>query len=198
VKGDLSDPEAASSLVGQAADALSRPLDILVNNASIFEQASVEDVTSEQWDLNQAVNLRAPFLLSQALAAQLPGAVPGDIINLNDYRALNPGADHFPYTISKVGLHGLTQSLAKALAPRIRVNELALGPVLPPEKAPQDYEHTVRGQIPTGRFPLVEEVTDAFLFLLNNAAITGQTLCVDGGRHLSGGSSDSLRQGFTL
>ena len=83
-----------------------------------------------------------------------------------------------------MGLHGLTRSLALALAPRIRVNELALGAILPPEQAPVDYEHTLRSQIPTARFGTPEEVADALLFLLGNASLTGQTVYVDGGRHL--------------
>ena len=190
VAGDLADPALAQALVGQAAAAMGRPVNILINNASVFAQGSARDTNSGQWDLNQAVNLRAPFLLGQGLARQLPPGQPGNIINLNDFRALQPGADHFAYTISKVGLHGLTRSLALALAPQVRVNELALGAVLPPEKAPVDYEHTLKGQIPSGKFPKISEVTQAMLFLLGNAALTGQTICVDGGRHLVQGAPE--------
>ena len=184
--GDLADPSVADGLVDQAAATIGRPIDILINNASVFAQGSARETTTEQWDLNQAVNLRAPFLLSRALERQLPSELsenqPADIINLNDYRALNPGADHFAYTISKVGLHGLTSSLAQALAPAVRVNELALGAVLPPEKAPEDYLHTLKSEILTGKFPQIADVTSAMLFLLGNSAITGQTICIDGGR----------------
>jgi NAD(P)-dependent dehydrogenase (short-subunit alcohol dehydrogenase family) len=183
VRADLADPAAAAGLVDEAARILGIP-DILVNNASVFDQGDFQKTSLQVWELNQAVNLRAPFLLSQAFARRLPADRPGDIVNLNDYRALRPGSDHFPYTISKVGLHGLTRSLAQALAPRIRVNELALGAILPPEQAPAEYEHTLRSQIPTARFGTLEEVADALLFLLGNASLTGQTVCVDGGRHL--------------
>nr|MEE4269035.1 SDR family oxidoreductase [Candidatus Krumholzibacteria bacterium] len=186
VAGDLADATVAAGLMEKAGAVMGRPVDILVNNASVFEQGSALTSDAAAWDRNQAVNLRAPFLLAQGFARWLGPEGCGDIVNLNDFRALNPGADHFPYTISKVGLHGLTRSLAVALAPRIRVNELALGPVLAPEKAPADYVHTTREQIPTGRFPRVEEVTGALLFLLENGAVTGQTLCIDGGRHLAG------------
>jgi NAD(P)-dependent dehydrogenase (short-subunit alcohol dehydrogenase family) len=184
VAGHLADTKVAADLVSRAAGKMGRPVDILINNASIFGPGSARDTSAEHWDLNQAVNLRAPFLLGQAMAGQLSADQPGDIINLNDYRALQPGADHFAYTISKVGLHGLTRSLALALAPEVRVNELALGAVLPPEKAPDDYLHTLKSEIPTGQFPRMEDVTGAMLFLLGNNAITGQTICVDGGRHL--------------
>lgn len=185
VDGDLGDPTTASGLPGRAAAALGGPMDILINNASIFAQGSPETTDVEAWDANHAVNLRAPFLLSRAFAAQLAPDGPADIINLNDHRALRPGADHFAYTISKVGLHGLTRSLALALAPRIRVNELALGAVLPPVGTPEEYIHTLRGDIPTRRFGSPDEVADAMLFLLGNAGVTGQTLFVDGGRHLA-------------
>jgi NAD(P)-dependent dehydrogenase (short-subunit alcohol dehydrogenase family) len=183
VQADLADPAAAAALVDEAAQVLAPP-DILVNNASVFAQGDFQATSLSAWEINQAVNLRAPFLLSQAFARRLPADRGGDIVNLNDYRALRPGPDHFPYTISKVGLHGLTRSMALALAPRIRVNELALGAILPPEQAPVDYEHTLRSQIPTARFGTPEEVADALLFLLGNASLTGQTVYVDGGRHL--------------
>lgn len=185
VKCDLSEPDNAAELVIRAAAIAGKPLDILVNNASVFGPGGPLTTTVEQWDLNQAVNLRAPFLLSQAFAGQVPAGSIGNIINLNDFRGAKPDADHFAYTISKVGLHGLTRSLALALAPGIRVNELALGAVLAPEEAPTDYEHTLREQIPSRQFPSLDEVSNAMLFLLGNNGITGQTIYVDGGRHLT-------------
>ena len=184
VKGDLGDPNVASDLVASAAAAAGRPLDILVNNASVFAPGSPGTTSVKEWDLNQAVNLRAPFILSRSFAAQIRNGSGGNIINLNDFRAVQPGGDHFAYTVSKAGLHGLTRSLAAALAPDIRVNELALGAVLAPESAPEDYVHTLREQIPTGKFPSLDEVSHAMLFLLGNNAVTGQTIFVDGGRHL--------------
>lgn len=184
IQGDLAQPEVVADLVSRAAAKAGRPVDILINNASVFAQGDLENTTAEQWDLNQAVNLRAPYLLSQGFAEQVPPLGTGNIINLNDFRSISPGADHFAYTISKVGLRGLTRSLALALAPGIRVNELALGAVLAPEEAPEDYVHTLRDQIPTNRFPSLDEVCHAMLFLLGNSGVTGQTIFVDGGRHL--------------
>ncbi len=185
VKGDLAQPEVATSLVAAAAAVAGKPLDILINNASVFDQGSPETTTVQDWDMNQAVNLRAPFLLSQAFAGQISAGTTGNIVNINDIRAIQPGADHFAYTMSKVGLHGLTRSLAVALAPGIRVNELALGAVLAPEVAPEDYVHTLREQIPTGKFTSLDEVSHAMMFLLGNNGVTGQTIFVDGGRHLA-------------
>jgi NAD(P)-dependent dehydrogenase (short-subunit alcohol dehydrogenase family) len=185
VKGDLAEPDMAESLVARAAEAAGRPLDILVNNASVFTQGSPVSTTLEEWDLNQTVNLRAPFLLSQVFAGQVAAGTTGNIINLNDFRLVKPDTDHFAYSVGKVGLHGLTRTLAAALAPRIRVNELALGAVLAPAGASEDYQHTLRNQIPTRKFPSLDEVSHAMLFLLGNEAVTGQTIFVDGGRHLT-------------
>lgn len=183
VQGDLADAGVAARLLELAARPFG-PVDILVNNASIFEPGGLADTDGEIWDRNQAVNLRAPYLLARACALALPPGRSGDIINLNDWRALRPGGDHLAYTISKVGLHGLTMSLAVALAPRIRVNEIALGAVLPPAKAPAEYIHEIRRAIPLDRWCKPEEVAHAALFLLGNPGITGQTVYVDGGRHL--------------
>lgn len=184
VDGDLSDARAASALCRRAGDACGGALDILVNNASVFAPGSAQATGIAEWDLAQAVNLRAPFLLAQAFAAQLAGEGPADIVNLNDGRALRPGADHFAYTVSKVGLHGLTRSLALALGPRVRVNELALGAVLAPESPAGGHQRTPREALPLRRYPTPDDVADALLFLLSSPALTGQTVSVDGGQHL--------------
>jgi pteridine reductase len=160
VRGDLGDQDTPAAVVAEAARLLG-PLDILVNNASLFEPGSALETATDTWRRHQTVNLTAPFLLSQAFARQLPDDREGDIVNLNDIRGLRPGADHFAYTISKVGLHGLTVALAQELAPRIRVNELALGAVLPPDGASESYMHTLKEEIPTRRFPRPEEVGEA-------------------------------------
>jgi len=186
VKGDLAGKNVAKNLVAQAAEIMDQPVDILINNASVFDQGSLQSTNAQEWDLNQAVNVRAPFLLGQAMARQADADFEqgADIINLNDARALQPGATHFAYTNSKAALHGLTRSMALALAPAIRVNELALGSVLPPETAPENYTHTLREEIPLQSFGAVSHVASAMLFLLENKMITGQTICVDGGLHL--------------
>ena len=184
VSGDLSDPQVPATIVSEAEPTFG-PLSILINNASVFARVGVLETDLQQWQRHQDINLTAPFLLSQAFARQLPDDCEGDIVNLNDIRGLRPGADHFAYTVSKVGLHGLTLGLARAFAPRIRVNELALGAVLPPELAPESYIHTLRDEIPLRRFPQLEDVGKALLFLLENRSITGQTITIDGGRLLA-------------
>lgn len=185
IHADLASSDVGLQLIDEAAQLAGQPIDILVNNASVFEPLDVMTTTVADWDRNIAVNLRAPFLLARALVRQLPKGAIADVINLNDDRALRPPADHFPYTLSKVGLHGLTRSLALALAPRIRVNELALGAVLPPEKASADYVHALKRDIPLERFGSPAEVAHALLFLLGNPGITGQTILLNGGRHLA-------------
>jgi pteridine reductase len=129
------------------------------------------------------INLTAPFLLSQALAKQLPDTSEGRIVNIVDWRALRPGADHFPYTISKAALAALTRSLAAALAPRITVNALAFGAILPPSDRPATAK--IIENVPAQRWSKPEEVQEALLFLLAGPAyITGEIIHVDGGRHL--------------
>ncbi len=182
VAADLADPEMAATLAAKAAALCGNPLDILINNASAFARHDAASTTAAQWDEMQAINLRAPFLLAQGFAAQLPGKWSGDILNLNDARALHGDPEHFAYTISKVGLHGLTQNLAVALAPRIKVNELSLGAVMAPKG---DYRKTPKSELPLGRFPRLEEVISSMMFLLGTPGVTGQTISLDGGQFQS-------------
>jgi NAD(P)-dependent dehydrogenase (short-subunit alcohol dehydrogenase family) len=178
---DLADPAAASALIPRASAALG-PIDWLVNSAAIFEPLGVETTTSEAWDRHMAVNLRAPFLLAQAFAGERQGE-PGSIVNVLDWRATHPGADHLPYTISKAALAALTRSLAVALAPAIRVNGVALGAILPP--ADGGASDALSG-VPAERWGRVDEVGRAVRFLLDGSDfITGAVLHLDGGRHLA-------------
>jgi len=179
-QADLSDPQQAAGLVERVHR--DGELFALVNNAAIFESLTWETADPAGWDRHLAVNLTAPFLLSQAFARNLGPAADGRIVNLLDWRALRPGADHLPYTVSKAGLAALTRSLAVALAPRITVNGLALGAVLPPDDgAPPG----VLERVPAGRWADLEEVGQALLFLLDGPAyVTGEILHLDGGRQL--------------
>lgn len=177
------------SLQDQAVDLFSAankfgPIDTLVNNAAIFEPVDVFSTTLEDWQRHMNINLTAPFLLSQAFARQLPVEAAGRIINILDWRALRPGRDHFPYTISKAGLAAMTEALAYKLAPRIQVNGLALGAILPPEG--QKEEVDITRLVPAGRWALPAELLTVFTFLLTAPAyITGEIIHVDGGRHLA-------------
>jgi NAD(P)-dependent dehydrogenase (short-subunit alcohol dehydrogenase family) len=160
------------------------PLYALVNSAAIFESLSFGETTYEEWERHMNINLTAPFLLSQAFAKQIAETEQGRIVNILDWRALRPSADHFPYTISKSALAALTQSLAVALAPRITVNGLALGAILPPVENPSASEKIIEG-VPAKRWSEAGEVEEALIFLLAGPTyITGEIIHVDGGRHL--------------
>jgi NAD(P)-dependent dehydrogenase (short-subunit alcohol dehydrogenase family) len=178
---DLSDPAQAAGLI-PAAGVLG-PLFALVNSAAIFESLSCADTGLTDWERHMSINLTAPFLLSREFAFQVPEGSEGRIINILDWRALRPAADHFPYTISKAALAALTKSLAVALAPRITVNGLALGAILAPSDTPEGGSKP--SHVPAGRWSNANEVEQALLFLLAGPAyITGEIIHVDGGRHL--------------
>ena len=181
ISADLGTRSGVERLLEQARAA--GPLYGLVNNAAIFESLSMQQTTPEDWERHMAINLEAPFLLSQAFAAQVPQDGHGRIVNILDWRALRPGADHFPYTISKAGLASLTYAIAAALAPLVTVNGLALGAILPPTDEPPSPD--ILNSIPAGRWGELSEVESALIFLLSGPAyITGQIIHVDGGRHL--------------
>ena len=178
-KADLSDSSQARNLIPQINE--SAPVHGLVNSAAIFEPLSLKETTIETWEKHLAINLTAPFLLSQSFAQQGKGG--GRIVNILDWRALRPGADHFPYTISKASLAAMTKSLAVALAPDVTVNGLALGAILPPSDGARNPE--IIKNVPMKRWADEDEVERALIFLLTSPEyITGEIIHVDGGRHL--------------
>jgi len=178
---DLGDSRNVEQLITQAHSIA--PLFALVNSAAMFEPLNVQSTSLDAWEQHLRVNLTAPFLLSQSFAASKEENVIGRIINILDWRALRPGSDHFPYTISKAGLAALTQSLAVSLAPDIIVNGLAFGAILPPSDGAATDK--IIENVPAGRWAYLEEVEQALLFLLNGPTyITGEILHLDGGRHL--------------
>jgi NAD(P)-dependent dehydrogenase (short-subunit alcohol dehydrogenase family) len=181
VQADLSDPAQASGLVDLALQ--NGPLYALVNSAAIFAPLTWQDSRVEDWNAHLALNLVAPFLLSQAFARRLSEDAHGRIVNLLDWRALRPGPDHLPYTVTKAALAALTSSLAAALAPRVSVNGLALGAILPPATGAADP--AILKNVPAQRWGTLAEVGEALVFLLDGPEyVTGQVLYVDGGRHL--------------
>jgi NAD(P)-dependent dehydrogenase (short-subunit alcohol dehydrogenase family) len=154
----------------------------LVNNAAIFKSENFASTSLEDWQAHLNVNLTMPFLLSQSFANAL-GDQKARIINILDWRALRPGYDHFPYTISKSALAALTKSTALTLAPNIQVNGIALGAVLPPSDGNQD--DGIISKVPAKRWATIDELKEAFLFLLQGPEyITGEIIHLDGGRHL--------------
>jgi pteridine reductase len=181
LQADLSDADQVNQLVPRAFEHGS--VYALVNNAAIFESLSLETSTLEDWNRHLMINLTVPFLLSQSFGRLVPPDAYGRIVNLLDWRALRPGADHLPYTISKAALAALTQALAVALAPRISVNGLALGAVLPPSSGHAPLN--ILERVPARRWAELDEVGQALIFLLAGPAyITGEVIHIDGGRHL--------------
>ena len=183
IRADLAREAETETLVPRAAEALG-PLTCLVNNASTFELDLADTVTRASWDAHLETNLRAPFLLTQAFARQLPADQAGNVINLLDQRVWNLTPYFVSYTVSKTGLWTLTRSLALALAPRIRVNAIGPGPAL---KSPRQTEADFARQCettPLKRGTTPGEICDALHFILGAPALTGQMIVLDGGQHL--------------
>ncbi len=160
-------------------------LHCLVNNASVFEPDNVETADRASWQRHMETNLRIPFVLSQAFARTLPGDARGNIVNIIDQRVLRPTPNFFSYTMSKAGLWTLTQILAQALAPRIRVNGIAPGPTLPSshqstEEFAAEFKTTLLKRPVTP-----EDIAAGVRFVLQAESVTGELIAVDSGQHLS-------------
>ena len=160
------------------------PVQILVNSAAIFPKDTLADLTVEGWSQTFRVNLRSPILLTQAFYRALPQDTPGAVVNITDWRTQRPYLTHFSYTVSKGALDAFTRTAAIQLAPRVRVNGIALGAMLPPEGATDAYWRSVLDTIPLDRSGGVEVVADTLLYLLRNDFITGEIIRLTGGAHL--------------
>ena len=157
---------------------------VLVNNASVFERDEWNDATRESWDRHMEPNLRAPFLLMQDFAKSLPDGAEGVVINMIDQRVWSLTPHFVSYTVSKAGLWALTQTMALALAPRIRVNAIGPGPALASPRQTAAQFARQRAQVPLQRGTGPEEVGRAAVAILALPALTGQMLALDGGQHL--------------
>ncbi|MEL6620707.1 MAG: SDR family oxidoreductase [Pseudomonadota bacterium] len=194
LQANLLDEGETQALFPRATEALGGPITCLINNASIFEYDDVTSATRDSWDRHMESNLRAPFVLTQAMAAQglepdtdergEPRAV-GLILNMVDQRVRKLTPEFMTYTIAKMGLWALTQTSARALTPAIRVNAIGPGPTL--QGGRQSAEHFAKQRAATilqrGSNP--EDIVGALGYFLDSPAITGQLLCVDGGQHLA-------------
>lgn len=182
VQADLTSTDQIELLAREALSAFDR-VDILINNASEFFRTPIGTVSSKDWDRLLNANLRAPFFLSQQLGGQMARRGEGKIINIADISAFHPWIEYLPYCISKAGLVTMTQGLAKAMAPKIQVNAIAPGTILPAVDGwnPRRKRQTLQA-IPLKRMGSPEDVVRTVLFLIESDYITGTVIPVDGGR----------------
>ena len=201
LEADLLDEAATQALLPRAAEALGGPVTVLVNNASIFEYDTIQTATRSGWDRHMESNLRAPYVLIQALAAQAPKAVADAAgepvaqalaVNMIDQRVRKLTPEFSTYTLAKMGLWALTRTAAQGLAPEVRVNAIGPGPTL--RGARQSPEHFDRQRAGTvlNRGADPADITAALGYLLEAKAVTGQLICVDGGQHLGWQTPDIL------
>ncbi len=189
---DLADEQQTAGLIGRAGDALGT-ITCLINNASIFEPDGPLMATRQSWDAHMETNLRAPFVLTQALAGQLPTGTKGNVINLIDQRVWNLTPFFTTYTLSKAGLWTLTQTLAMGLAPDIRVNAIGPGPTLPSTRQSEAQFAAQAASTPLGRKVEMDEICRGVRFILAASALTGQMIALDSGQHLGWAQPDTTR-----
>jgi NAD(P)-dependent dehydrogenase (short-subunit alcohol dehydrogenase family) len=201
VHADLLKEADMQALTGRAIDGLGGPLTVLINNASIFEYDNIKTATRDSWDRHLESNLRAPFVLTQAFAAQLPDPVldemgepvaQGLVVNMIDQRVRKLTPEFMTYTIAKMGLWALTQTSAQALAPRCRVNAIGPGPTLRGGRQSESHFAKQRAATVLSRGANTSDITGALGYFLDAPAITGQLLCVDGGQHLAWHTPDVI------
>ncbi len=184
LQADLAQLEDLPGLIEACGEALGAP-SCLINNAACFERDTADSLDAESWQMHLDVNLRAPVFLTQAFARQLPDGVSANVINLVDQKVRRLNPDYFSYTIAKSALWTATQTLAQALAPRIRVNAIAPGPVLPSRNQSEaDFAAECRSTL-LKRVVSTDDVTAAVRFLLETPSVTGQMIALDGGQHLA-------------
>jgi len=184
LRADLADPQECAGLIARAAQEFG-PLTLLVNNASLFVSDDAANFSLDVYERQMAVNLRAPLLLAQGFAAQLPQDLEGAIVNMIDQRVLRLTPRFFTYTLAKSALWTATRTMAQAFAPQIRVNAVGPGPVLPNEQLGEDDFAVEVAGVPLRRPAELEQVLAAVLYLVSARTVTGQLIAVDSGQHLA-------------
>jgi pteridine reductase len=181
-QSDLSNPSAPTALVDEVAHTLGG-LDVLVNSAAIMQRTPLESVTPAEWDATFAINSRAPFFASIA-AHRYMASKGGAIVNIADLAGLETWPAYIPHGLSKTVVVQMTKSLAKTLAPAVRVNAVAPGVIILPEGWQEDVGERLRKTTPLKRLGSANDVAGAVIYLLEADYVTGETLVVDGGRHV--------------
>ena len=181
-RADLANVAEIEEMIAAILSAFKR-LDVLINSASIFYRKPFDEVTEGDWDLNLDINLKAPFFLAKSAAPAMRRQGAGKIVNIGDWAGIRPYNNYLPYTVSKSGLVGLTRAMAKALAPQIQVNCVALGPVLaPPEYGEEEITRMASATL-VKKMGTPQDVVSAVLFLCEGTDFaTGSTIVLDGGR----------------
>jgi pteridine reductase len=182
IQSDLSDPAAPDALIDSVL-ASHRTLGALVNSAAMMLRTPVGEVTVAEWDSMFALNVRAPFFLSQRAAPAL-AAARGSIVNIADLAAFESWPAYVPHGMTKAAVVQMTRAMARALAPGVRVNAVAPGVVLLPDGWSEDEAEHLRSTTPLRRLGSPEDVAQAVVFLLEARYVTGEVIRVDGGRHI--------------
>ncbi|MCF6305895.1 MAG: SDR family oxidoreductase [Rhodobacteraceae bacterium] len=194
IQADLLDNTATEALVGRARDMLEKPLTVLINNASIFEHDRIETASQTSWDRHIGSNLRAPFFLTQAFAAQAPKAETdannepralANVINMVDQRVRKLTPEFMTYSLAKAGLWAFTQTAAQGLAPHLRVNGIAPGPTMIGARQSEAHFAAQRNATILQRGSDPDEICRTLEFILDSNGLTGQLICLDGGQHLA-------------
>ncbi|SHJ16015.1 NAD(P)-dependent dehydrogenase, short-chain alcohol dehydrogenase family [Roseomonas rosea] len=183
LRADLAREAEVESLIPDATAKLG-PIGVLVNNASRFERDEWDNATRESWDRHMEPNLRAPFVLTQAMALALPEEAEGAVVNMLDQRVLSLTPHFVSYTVTKAALWALTQSMALALAPRIRVNGIGPGPTVASTRQTEAQFRAQCESTPLRHGSSPEEVAQGVMAILSLPAMTGQMIALDGGQHL--------------
>jgi NAD(P)-dependent dehydrogenase (short-subunit alcohol dehydrogenase family) len=201
LQADLLELDSMESLLPRAVESLGGPITCLVNNASIFEHDTIATATRVSWDRHINTNLRAPFVLSQAMVTQgLTAEIDGNgepvatglIVNMLDQRVRKLTPEFMTYTLAKMGLWALTQTAAQAMTPHVRVNAIGPGPTLQGSQQSQAQFDAQRASTVLNRGANPRDITAALGYFLDAPAVTGQLLCVDGGQHLGWQTPDVL------
>ncbi|KAA9005303.1 SDR family oxidoreductase [Histidinibacterium aquaticum] len=204
VRADLTVESETQGLIPAAMEALGGPITCLVNNASIFEYDTLKSATRDGWDRHMESNLRAPFVLTQAMAGNIPEpsddengepVAQGLVVNLIDQKVRKLTPEHMTYTIAKAGLWAFTRTAAQSLGKRVRVNAIGPGPTLQGARQPDDHFAGQRAATILERGSNPSDICTALGFFIDSPAVTGQLLCVDGGQHLIWQTADEMGVG---
>jgi NAD(P)-dependent dehydrogenase (short-subunit alcohol dehydrogenase family) len=184
-QAELQDDQSVLGLLERASAKFNAPCEYLINNASVFENDSIEDFSVDAWHMHMGVNTLAPMLLTQTFAKQIPEGLNGAIINIIDQRVWKPNPQFLTYTASKAALYSLTRTTAQALAPKIRVNAIGPGPVLESIHQTEGSFQAEADNVLLKKGPALDEIANTVDFIINTPSMTGQMIALDGGQHLA-------------